>query len=89
VGDLGLSQLEFERMTWGEFQCRYRGFLRKREARLQDARLIMWAAIAPHTKKKLKPEDLISLPCDRRRGPYKLMDKERYEELKKKWLSEN
>ena len=90
IGDLRLSREEFERMTWGEFQCMYRGHIREQERRLHETRLIMWAAVRPHSKKKIKPEDLLPLPMDSRAaiGAEKI-SKERYNELKEKWLSAN
>ena len=66
VGDLGLTRKEFERMTWGEFTCRYRGWIRRRERGLEDLRLLVWSGIAPHSRRRIRPQDIIKLPGDKR-----------------------
>lgn len=65
VGDLGLKSYEFERMSWGEFMCRHRGHIRAHEQRTRELRMLMWSAIAPHSRKRLKPQDIMQLPEDK------------------------
>lgn len=90
MGDLGLGKDEFERMTIGEFNCRYAGFLRNEERRMDGIRNIMWASIRPHSKKKITPRDLIQLPSDKkRREKSEVLTAERYAKLKEKWLNVN
>jgi len=90
IGDLGLSKEEFERMSWGEFLCRHRGYQRHKEAELQQVRLIMWAAVAPHQKRKISPQDLMPLPGDKNKAKdYTLLTAEQYQAMKDRWLTRN
>jgi hypothetical protein len=84
---MGLSRRGFETMEFGEFMCMYLGHARKREQRLSDLRLILWANLAPHSKKKIKPEELIRLPSDNKkhRPELKVNSRERFEKLKELW----
>ena len=88
---MGLRRDEFERMTIGEFSCRYAGFLRKEERRLDALRNVMWASIRPHSKRKITPKDLMELPMDnkKRKRKSELMTAERFNELKRLWLNAN
>lgn len=86
---MGMGAGEFERMSYGEFMCRFNGFTRQKEEALSSLRMVMWSAIAPHSKKKLKPEDIIKLPSERRPKKVEYMTKERFNELKEKWLTRN
>ena len=88
VGDLGLSRDQFERMEFGEFICRVQGRHRSRLRELEDLRLIVWASLAPHSKKKLKPTDVFKLDGDGRKD-VKPMAKERLKELDKIWQPKN
>ncbi len=78
-------------MTWGEFQCRLRGWQRWQEARLNEVRLVMWAAISPHSKRRLRPQDIMELPMDSRKRFRRsdLISKEKYKELIERWLNAN
>jgi hypothetical protein len=80
IGDLGLKRWEFEHeITFGELLCRYAGQLRKREDDYNKTRHLMWAALRPHTKRSIKPEDLIKLRTDRRY--FELIDEDEYKNL--------
>lgn len=79
-------------MEFGEFMCAYLGHARKREQMLSDLRLIVWSNIAPHSKKKIKPSDIISLPGDSNKPnkpELKVNSRERFENLKQLWQQEN
>lgn len=80
---------EFERMTWGEFQCRHRGFIRGQEESWDRARHIMYYAAIPNLKKHATPEKLAALPKDVSKKSLEKLTKERYKQLKGKWLSAN
>lgn len=91
VGDMGLTRRGFETMEFGEFMCAYLGHARKREQMLADLRLVLWSNLIPHSKKKIKPEDLIRLPSDNKKGKpeLKVNSRERFEKLKELWQQEN
>jgi hypothetical protein len=89
---MGLTRRGFERMEFGEFMCAYLGHSRKREQMLSDLRLIVWSNLAPNSKKKLKPEDIIRLPGDSKKPSkpdMKVNARERFENLKQLWQPEN
>jgi len=88
VGELGLRKEEFERMTWGEFQCRYMGHIRRGYERWDMARHIMYYAASPYLKKGTTPEKILPLPTDKKKKS-EAMTKERFKELKEKWLNVN
>lgn len=90
VGDLGLTREKFERISWGEFQCMYRGHVRGHERLMHQTRLMMWAAIRPHSKKKLTPADILPLPSDSKsKVGCEKMTKKRLNELVRKWRLES
>lgn len=78
-----ISKREFEHeMTWGEFMCRYAGWARNQQDSWNIARHIMWAGVAPYSKRRrIKPSDLMKLPLIDPK-PEKI-DKETYEKLKR------
>ena len=51
-------------MCLSEFFVYSEGVSKREQLQLDITRRIMWASIAPHTKKKIKPQDLIQLPID-------------------------
>lgn len=51
-------------MTIPEIQLRIKGVRNNKEFQLQNTRLMMWASAAPHTSKKIEPEDLLRLESD-------------------------
>lgn len=89
IGDLGLSKEEFERMSWGEFYCRVRGWMRKQEEAWKHTRQIMYYAAIPNLKKGTTAEKLLPLPSDTQGRSYEKMTKEKFKALKEKWLSAN
>ncbi len=52
-------------MSSGEFYVYLDGYHERNENAKENTRLIMWSAIAPHSKKKIKPKDLIPLSRDK------------------------
>lgn len=79
-------------MEFGEFMCRYLGHARKREQMLSDLRLIVWSNIAPHSKKKIRPQDVIRLPGDVNKAAkpeLKVNSRDRFIKLKQLWQQEN
>ena len=91
VGDMGMTREQFERMEFGEFWCRVLGRQRGRMQELEDLRLVVWSALAPHSKKKLRPQDVFSLPGDgKRKGKAAVpMTKEMMQDLDKQWQQKN
>jgi hypothetical protein len=90
-----LSRTDFERMTWGEFYCRWAGYRRKAESELARTRLVMYAIFQKGNKRKLKPQDIFPLEIDTKKVEakgIKLMDAAEFQRLKErysKWQSTN
>lgn len=84
IGDLGLSLQEFERMGFGEFFTRYNGLTRQRKERLKELRLLMWSGMVMHSKRRLKPEDIINID-DKPRTQSRPASKEEFEDLKNRF----
>lgn len=80
-----MSLQEFERMGFGEFFTRYNGFTRQRRERLKELRLLMWSAMVMHSKKRLKPEDIIKIDDDNPRTQSRPASKEEFENLKNRF----
>ena len=89
IGDLGLKRQEFERMSWGEFHCRVRGWMRKQEELWRHTRVLAYYAGIPNLKKGTTPEKIVPLPSDKEGKNYERMTKQRFKELKEKWLNAN
>lgn len=72
MGEMGLSVEEFYNMTPRQFHNKRDGFHRQLEYKTQ----LMWEVtrwqaavnIAPHTKKRLGPRDLVQFPWDAKRS---------------------
>ena len=83
VGDLGLSLDVFHRMTLGELQCRYMGYLRRVEREKDNLRHIMWSNLQPHSKRKIKPQAIMPLPMDKKpKGQWERVSIEDYKYLR-------
>jgi len=82
VGDLGMSVGEFERITLGEFYCRYAGWLRMVEREKDNLRHAMWATLKPHIKKgrNFTPQHIMKLRIDYK--PWERVDTDEYNWLK-------
>jgi len=90
VGDLGLTREIFERMEFGEFMCMVLGRQRRRRQELEDMRMVVWACLAPHSKKKLRPTDIFRLEGEgKRRKEAAPMTKDRMQQLDKTWQPKN
>ena len=86
VGDMQMQASEFERMTFGEFMCRYAGHLRGEEKHLHNTRLIMYSVFQKGTKRRYKLTDIFQLPMDTKRtAKADTMTKDQYEALKDKY----
>lgn len=88
---MGLTREQFERMEFGEFICRMLGRQRKRLQELEDLRLIVWSGLAPHSKKRLRPQDVFRLDSDgrQRNKDSTPITKERMQTLEKLWQETN
>jgi hypothetical protein len=88
LGEMGLSVEELYNMTPRQFQNKVRGFQRQLEFTTQ----LMWETtrwqaavnIAPHTKKKLGPKDLVIFPWDGKKANHKAATFEEVQEAIKK-----
>jgi hypothetical protein len=72
LGEMGMTVEEFYNLTPRQFQNKREGF----ERQLEHTTQLMWEVtrwqaavnIAPHTKKRLGPKDLVQFPWDKRRS---------------------
>jgi len=78
----GLKPLEFWSMTFNEFAHYIEGQNNRELAELSNTRLIAWSNLAPNSKRKIKPQDVISIPeLDSKPKPKpKILTKEQHEQ---------
>lgn len=83
---VGLLPSEFWDLSWREFDMITRHHEEKLMHDWDIARTVGSWSIAPHTKKKIKPSDLLKLPMDsvKRKGEA-LPTKEDFERIKAKY----
>jgi len=90
LGMLGLSYRDLYELTPRSFNNKLKGFHDIREQINQNeweqTRLIIHACLSPHSKKKLKPTEILPLPWDKKNKPKpKLASKEHIEGVIKKY----
>jgi hypothetical protein len=85
LGDLQMSLIELKQSTLSEVVIRHLGWQRSKEDMLRQTRLLMWETRTKYLKKgkKLKPEDIFSLPGDVK--VTKKMNKKDFQKLIDKW----
>tara|TARA_R100001244_G_scaffold132039_4_gene106670 strand:+ start:177 stop:470 length:294 start_codon:yes stop_codon:yes gene_type:complete len=93
---LGLAYDELYSLTPRSFNNRLLGFSEHQEQINQNnweqTRLIIHACLSPHSKKRLKPKDILPLPWDSKNSPKKIIaspeqikaDVERHKKILKK-----
>lgn len=70
VGEIGLSIVDFDSLTWQQVENVTTGYHRRRDADIrtswEQARMVMWSNFVPHLSKgkTLKPSELMELPWD-------------------------
>lgn len=80
--EVGLKPDEFWDLTFREFDYIARHKSKEIEREWDVARTLGMWSISPHTKKKVKPKDLLKLPSDKIETP---MPKAQLEALVNKW----
>jgi len=79
---MGLLPGEFYDLTWGEYHRAALGYRIREDRQWDRARSIMWAAIQPHSKKRVSPTDFYRCIWD---APVTQVTKEEAELMKKAW----
>ena len=87
---LGLSYRDLYELTPRSFNNKLEGFHNIREQGNQNeweqTRLIIHACLSPHSKKKLKPTEILPLPWDNKNKPKKnIASREHIENVIKKY----
>lgn len=88
MGEMGMTIGQLYDMTPRQFQNKRLGFQRtiEQESRVQweTTRWLAAVTIAPHTKKRIKPRDLILFPWENKRKKHKAATFEEVKEAIKK-----
>ena len=70
MGRVGMSREDFLQLTPEEFEAVLAQYARLREEQMhtswEQARMIAFAAVAPHTSRLRQPEDLMPFPWDKK-----------------------
>ena len=87
---LGLSYDELYDLTPRSFSNKFLGFNNYNTQLLQDSweqtRLIIHSTLSPHSKKKLKPKEILPFPWDEKNKPKKdIASKEHIQEVIKRY----
>lgn len=96
MGRVGMSREDFLQLTPEEFEAVLAQYARLREEQMhagwEQARMIAFAAVAPHTSRLRGPEDLVRFPweeaaTDRPKAPRMTIEERRrlMDELSAKW----
>ena len=91
LGRLGMSFDDFCRCTPGEFRAALEAFREESEARERAAwdraRFTAACILQPHTRRRLRPQDVARFPWDTAAtdAPKVKSTRERFEALKKQW----
>ena len=96
MGRVGMSREDFLQLTPEEFEAVLAQYARLREEQMhtgwEQARMIAFAAVAPHTSRLRGPEDLMRFPweeaaTDRPKAPRMTIEERRrlMDELSAKW----
>jgi len=72
-------------MTFAQLHYFIAGVKERELEQWRHTRMIMWSAIAPNSKKKLRPEQILKLPGDVKKG--RQLSADEYNALKSKWYS--
>lgn len=67
LGELGITQAELWDMTPRTFANLLEGYEARERSKWERTRLMMWAALVPHTKTNIQitPADVLPLPWDK------------------------
>lgn len=88
LGQMSMTRDEFYEITLREWLAKVRGYSSRIDQQRKDfwegVRMVAHAAILPHSKKKIKPTDIVKLPWDKSNISPPL-GKEELQELIKKW----
>lgn len=64
IGELGLSVEQTRNLTIYELNKHFQWFAQSQEEQWHKLRVLATYIVQPHTKKRLRPKDLIPLPSD-------------------------
>ncbi|MEO0573208.1 MAG: hypothetical protein AAF039_15990 [Bacteroidota bacterium] len=66
LGEMGMTEQQLKEITLRSLFNKLEGFRKLERDAWERTRMVMWAAITPHTKKetKLSPMDVMELPWD-------------------------
>jgi hypothetical protein len=69
IGEVGISPIDAKKLTFRELMYYTKGFDKNKERDLYNTRMLMWATIQSHSKKKIKITDLFKLPSEIQEEP--------------------